>query len=234
MEEERLWKVQETKKKVKTKKKICGKILFLIFMLLVLFAMNTIRKYCILKQYTELYEDCENYKGISYTYKGDSVSIVETYYKQGKTLSTYKDNDKKSVFYENQLTNTSIMKNDVNGIKTAKIDENNKIIPIKAKINKNEIFFTKNDFWTNAYIAAGLKISTKKCNGRNCYLIEYPLSSTSVYIDKENFLLTRVENGETYINDNIKVTRVTDYFWEIGTVKDSQVEKPDLDGYEIK
>ncbi len=84
------------------------------------------------------------------------------------------------------------------------------------------------------------KISSVKCNGKDCYKIEnfkvsgvlFPEYGMCLYIDKETGLIVRTEEGTSDSEGKI-YTQVSDYKYEFNTVTDEDLKEPDISEYKI-
>lgn len=85
------------------------------------------------------------------------------------------------------------------------------------------------------------KISSVKCNDKDCYKIEnfkvsgmlYPEYGMCLYIDKETGLIVRVEEGVPDNNGKM-YTQVSDYKYEFNTVTDEDLKEPDISEYKVQ
>ncbi len=172
-----------------------------------------------------------NYRRTSTSYQGDTLSIIDYYFKNGKY-----------VMIMNRLT-----KNETNNItaynngKTINIyyeTGDRKIVELNAGvlININTINYFKSDNIIT-FIIRGITTNIKsvKCNGKECYLVNENLLGEVTYIDKETGLIIRNNTG-TYTNqDTGNITSgLQDIRYEFGTVTDEIFVEPDISKYEVK
>ncbi|MFR5684293.1 MAG: hypothetical protein ACLUD1_09665, partial [Clostridia bacterium] len=122
--------------------------------------------------------------------------------KEDNKYIIYKNKDNMKMFYNNEMiTNQDII---------TKID-----------INPNN----KTLITPNIGTALSVKISTERCNGKECYLIE-SYDNVKVWVEKETGLVIREMSIISYDNGEFNV--VTDYLYDFNNVTDEQVAEPSI------
>lgn len=218
-------------KKYNKKLKVLKIILLIIF---ALFIIRTGRNMIIMANLSKKANEhisLTNYRRTSTSYQGDSLSIIDYYYKDGKyvmimNILTKYGNNKITAYNNGEIINTYY--ENENG-KTAELNSGG-LLGIHT-IN----YFEARD--PVLFIVRGILNSIKsvECNGKECYLVNENLLREVIYIDKETGLIVRNNTG-TYKNqdtDNI-TSRLQDIRYEYGTVTDDIFIEPDIREYEIK
>ncbi len=212
--------------------KNCLKIVgIILIILIVIFAIHTIRNYVIitnLQNKIGTYINSDNYFIESSTKQGDAVSMSLKCYKKGNKQVTFLDtisNDKKTLVsaYSNGDKNTVYTETD--GLK--EVNTNIKEISTVSLYNYLE---TDNNWQTFINgISANVKSTT--FNGKDCYLIKGFMSSTGsasknieVYVEKDTGLLLKVVDGDS----------TTESSYEFNNVDDSIFVEPDISQYTVK
>lgn len=157
-----------------------------------------------------------NYYTKTETYSNGQMSILESYNKDNITyakMSVYSDeNDvKKLTLYKSDEETISLIDNG-----TTKVLSNNGFIEI------NPVFFTGENIFENLFIAITTNIDKIVLDGKECYLIRD--GNTEKFIDKDTGIAIKMIDNEN--------NRTTDYKYEFGVVKDVDVGKPNITGYE--
>ena len=178
------------------------------------------------------YVSSSNYHKKTTNFNGDNLMIIDTYYKDGKTVTflrrvTEKEINKISVYQSGDITNTYFETGD---------DK-------KAQLNQKDAFLVSNIFnylesnniFEILIRSVTTNIKTVNCNGKDCYLMTDYFSSDlltsrndSAYIDKETGLIIRMT-----MSGDSKDT-VTDYTYEFDTVTDDIFIEPDINEYKIQ
>ncbi len=172
-----------------------------------------LRNFFILKGLDKKINEANYYMKVT-SYNGSSISSVETYVKGTKSIIKsadniiiYEDNQNKKMIYNVNGTNQVITSAD-------KIP--NITISPSSKILANP----------NLGTAISVKISSERCNGKDCYVIDN-YKGVRVWIEKETGLMVRAMNGISHNNNNQEFNTVTDYTYSFGTVTDSDVSDPE-------
>lgn len=224
-------------KKFNTKLKIL-KIIILIIIAIILIIIG--RKAIIMSNLSKKYEENRNIKNYhikTYIYSGTNSQVIDTYCKDGKSLTTLisLNNEKSSKIIEysdNGKTNTYMESN--NG-KTAFLNSETNL---KIFNNSNSIYENmKQHFIKNSILAS---IRSVKCNGVDCYyisnfqnnIIPNGQGDYGIYIDKETGLPIRILGGTVGSSREINDT-IIDYYYEFNTVKDEDIQEPDIAKYRI-
>lgn len=225
----------------KKKSKVGKKILLVIFIILVLVIIWTGRNMIIIKTLQNTvkeYESSTNYHRTLYTYSGDTYGKMDMYYLNGKqaikltrfangnviTMESY-GNDKE------EKRNTYVVTKDT---KTARINETGSMF-----FGIQGMLYTEN-FGQLSIGSLLSKITSRECNGKDCYYIEGAISpfifstDSGLYIDKETGLAVRAEGGKyTNTNTGITVNEIIDYRYEFNTVTEDDFIEPDISEYTI-
>ena len=219
-------------KKFSNKMKILKIILLII---LIIFGIHIGRNMIILSSLNNKannYVSSSNYHKKTTNFNGDNLMIIDTYYKDGKTVTflrrvTEKEINKISVYQSGDITNTYFETGD---------DK-------KAQLNQKDAFLVSNIFnylesnniFEILIRSVTTNIKTVNCNGKDCYLMTDYFSSDlltsrndSAYIDKETGLIIRMT-----MSGDSKDT-VTDYAYEFDTVTDDIFIEPDISEYKIQ
>ena len=218
-------------KEVKFLKKYNRKLRILssiIIAIIIIYGVMLIRNVAILSGLTKkAYNiwDSNNMHTIMYGHSGGNLSIVESYYKNGKRLTKITKIDKsetiKITAYADEKTNITYLEKGEN--KTAFVNENTMAVIITPHMyfgSPYELIFR-----------AGTSIITREdCNGEDCYFIntwglrEYYNINTGMTVRDMSMRST----GEQGTFDE-----VVDYKYEFGTVKDEDLTPPDISDYTI-
>ena len=219
-------------KKFSNKMKILKIILLII---LIIFGIHIGRNMIIISSLNNKannYVSSSNYHKKTTNFNGDNLMIIDTYYKDGKTVTflrrvTEKEINKISVYQSGDITNTYFETGD---------DK-------KAQLNQKDAFLVSNIFnylesnniFEILIRSVTTNIKTVNCNGKDCYLMTDYFSSDlltsrndSAYIDKETGLIIRMT-----MSGDSKDT-VTDYTYEFDTVTDDIFIEPDINEYKIQ
>lgn len=219
-------------KKFSNKMKILKIILLII---LIIFGIHIGRNMIIISSLNNKannYVSSSNYHKKTTNFNGDNLMIIDTYYKDGKTVTflrrvTEKEINKISAYQSGDITNTYFETGD---------DK-------KAQLNQKDAFLVSNIFnylesnniFEILIRSVTTNIKTVNCNGKDCYLMTDYFSSDlltsrndSAYIDKETGLIIRMT-----MSGDSKDT-VTDYTYEFDTVADDIFVEPDINEYKIQ
>ena len=223
-------------KKYNNKMKILKIILLII---IALFLIRTGRNFIIISSLSnkaDNYVSSTNYHKKTTNFYNDTLTIIDSYYKDGKTVTfltritpdisnkvtIYKNGEKANMYFE---TN--------NEKKTAQLDQEN----YSLTINIVNYLDTNHNLLATLLGSITSNIKTVNCNGKDCYLITNLLSSNlliskndGTYIDKETGLMVRstMSGSSTDVTDT-----VVDYIHEFNTVSDDIFIEPDISEYEI-
>lgn len=219
----------------KTGKKVVKIIIGLILVIVIMFFIHTIRNYVIvtsLQNKVSTYANSTNYYKKTITNENNGTIVTTKYYK--------KDN-KQVMFLERNINGTitkiSIYNNgertdmftEVGDSKTAKLDSETIF-----SININNGLETDNN-WQTFLQSIIANIKSIKYNEKQCYIIKYFTSNTSLvnkdstkesgaYIEKDTGLNVKEIEG-----DNI-----TEKEYEFDNVNDSIFVEPDISQYKLK
>lgn len=225
----------------KQKKKIWKIILGLFLILILIFLLHTIRNLIIisnLQSKVEQYINSTNFHNTIYTYQGDTHIKTETYYLNGKQAV------KIIRILNGEKTTIQIYSKD------GEQKENMYIETADSKIAKINITGSIYFMVSNALETENLKelliasitssISSKQCNGKDCYLIKGAMLSNSLvgenwkYIDKQTGLQVRVNSGtSTNTNTGTTINEIQDFSFEFGTVTENDFIEPDINQYTV-
>lgn len=158
-----------------------------------------------------------NYYTKTETYSNGQMSILESYNKDGITLGNM------SIFSENKNPIKMIMYKSKTEVITLIDNGETKTLNTLADITINPVYFTGESFLENIWIALTTSVDKVKLNDKECYLIRD--GNTEKFIDVDTGLAIKMIDNQN--------NRTTDYKYEFGVVKDSDVTKPDTEGYTI-
>lgn len=173
----------------------------------------------------------KNYRRISTSYQGDTLSIIDYYFKDGKYVMIMNRLTKNE-------TNKIIAYNNGKTINTYYETGDKKIAELNASglIGVNIINYLESDNILSFIIRSiTTNIKNVECNGKKCYLVNNNLLGEVTYIDKETGLIVRNNTG-VYTNQETKNTTngLQDIRYEFGTVTDEIFIEPDINEYELK
>lgn len=221
----------------KEKIKLWKIIVAILVILLVIFAINTIRKVIIfndLQEKISKYEKSEN----MYSKIDSEKSITERFIKNDidKLIIKYKDKPMTVI----QLKNGNECKNYTFFEETKKVtvtDVNSMDALRVAKINNT---IDTNSFIDKLIKCITSKVSTETIDGKEYYVIDGKLSgnqlmlqdviSTKAYIDKETGLTMKVI--EITKENNNKKEYITNYEYNFDSITDDEISEPNTIGYE--
>lgn len=220
------------------KKMIILKIIIFVIIAIVLISIG--RKAIILRNLSKKYEETsgiDNYHSRAYIYNGTNSQVIDTYFKDGKTLTILKslDNGKSSKIIEytdNAKTNTYMESNN------EKIAFLNSETKLKLLNNSDAIYENVKQYFLKNSILSTIK--SVKCNGIDCYYISNFQNNIipdgeqdyGIYIDKKTGLPVRVLGGTVSSNFEIN-DMIIDYHYEFNTVKSEDIQEPNITEYEI-
>ena len=221
----------------KEKIKLWKIIVAILVILLVIFAINTIRKVIIFNNSQEKiskYEKSEN----MYSKIDSEKSITERFIKNDidKLIIKYKDKPMTVI----QLKNGNECKNYTFFEETKKVtvtDVNNMDALRVTKINNT---INTNSFIDKLIKCITSKVSTETIDGKEYYVIDGKLSgsqlmlqnviSTKAYIDRETGLTMKII--EITKENNNKKEYITNYEYNFDSITDDEISEPNTIGYE--
>lgn len=221
----------------KEKIKLWKIIVAILVVLLVIFAINTIRKVIIfnnLQEKISKYEKSEN----MYSKIDSEKSITERFIKNDidKLIIKYKDKPMTVI----QLKNGNECKNYTFFEETKKVtvtDVNNMDALRVTKINNT---INTNSFIDKLIKCITSKVSTETIDGKEYYVIDGKLSgsqlmlqnviSTKAYIDRETGLTMKII--EITKENNNKKEYITNYEYNFDSITDDEISEPNTIGYE--
>ena len=151
------------------------------------------------------------------TYSNGQMSILESYNKDGITLGNM------SIFSENKNPIKMILYKSKTEIIALIDNGETKTLNTFGDIIINPIYFTGENIIENIWIALTTSVDKVKLNDKECYLIRD--GNTEKFIDVDTGLAIKMIDNQN--------NRTTDYKYEFGVVKDSDVTKPNTEGYTI-
>ena len=219
------------KKKIKLWKKILIIIIILVILLLIHIVRNLIIINSISSKLSKL-ENSDNYKLTSYSYNGNNFTIMNYYFKNGKSLEkniliSSDGNQKLEVVKifdgENRETYTISDDKSVNFVDSEKYSE------IMRFFNELDT----GSFWNNIIMATITRISSEECNGKKCYMATTLFSNGHyrLYYDKETGLIVRDETSSFSSEDDIKVDCIKDSFYKFDVVTDNDLIDSNISKY---
>ena len=238
-------------REVKYIKKFSKKMKFMQIILLaivLIFIINTGRKYILMTTLSKKAEEArklDNYYARIYFYQGDYFTIIESYNKEGKYLSTMTTIDQNGVL--NKITEF----NDGNKINGYLESHEGKYAYLDIESNYLITTFISADYFYTDSLGQLLRnvimtnVKSVTINGKCAYYFSDLKNSTmplanggdpGIYIDRETGLPIRAAGGTIQGSQNHQETidTIINYYYEFGTVTDENLKEPDLSKYEIK
>lgn len=211
----------------KKKNKIWKKILIIVILIVIAFAICVTRKFIIISKLgneSKEFSNKSNYLATIQSLQSGTVSIMKSYNKDGNYLSTLKiygkefEYDRGITVYQKNNEQIGIIQNDKE--KIAIIDGD--VLGGSVGVS-NALSILDDNIMSKIQVAIMSRITTdNNCNGKNCYLVE--LNGWKMWIDKETGLVVREINGGT----------VTEKFYTFDIVKDEDIERPDISNCKIQ
>lgn len=211
------------KGKIELLKKIKKKISFLkiiLILILLIFVLVIFRRIVIMEIIKNKYNNVVNEKMNNYymrveKYDGNTINIAEKYYKDGNYFFERKFGE-----FDGDISKITSYKNEENQIKLyengdEKIESNN---IVEGNI---EPVSEVGDFASNAQYALIIGIDSAKISDKEYYIFRN--NNYERYVNKETGLLEK----EIDFNNNT----ITNYYYDFGVVKDSDIKEPNLDGF---
>jgi len=159
----------------------------------------------------------ENYYLKVESYLEGQMTITEAYYKQEKSLV-------KIVSYTKDLGETKQILYKSGEERFALVDNGEKkIFKRMGDISVQPVAFTSEFFLDNLYTAITTNIEKINLKGTECYIIKD--GNTEQFIDANTGIAIKMIDNEN--------NQTVDYKYEYGVVKDTDVAKPDITGYEV-
>ena len=231
------------KREIKYIKKFSNKLKFLkiILLAIVLVYVGTIGyKFIVIKSMQnkiEQYSDITNFHITKKSYCYDAVTTQEAFHKDNNFLVHIKrtaENAENREIISTKNGNNYIIAGD-----TKVATMNSMTLGVQEKVYN--FLETENigEFLYGLVISS--RISSVKCNDKDCYKIEnfkvsgivFPEYGMCVYIDKETGLIVRIEEGTRDTNGKM-YTQVSDYKYEFNTVTDEDLKEPDISEYKVQ
>lgn len=144
----------------------------------------------------------------------ENGNMTEVYYKDGNYIYKTITKDSSRIFYIVDDEKLLIM--DLNGKKNV---EKIEFIP-NITIWPNQEYYVSNSFIGNVIIALRNSIKKKEYNGQKVYC--FSDKNVTTIVSKENYYVLQTNNGN----------EINKYEIDLNVVLDSDLEKPDLAGYE--
>ena len=207
-----------------------------IFLLVVLIVQN-LRKIIIINNICAI--DTSNYINYHltvYNYNDISSHFYDVLRKENVSISTLKNlvNDYESYSYRGEKNDESIQIVTVNDERKAFVGNSSNVMAPTAHIPNTKNFLEIDNLFN--ILTQVYSINSEECNGKDCYLISINKDNRNlkIWVDKETYLIVRnititstKENGE-------KTNIVMDWRYEFDCVKDSSLQKPNLEGINIE
>ena len=221
----------------KEKIKLWKIIVAILVILLVIFAINTIRKVIIfndLQEKISKYEKSEN----MYSKIDSEKSITERFIKNDidKLIIKYKDKPMTVI----QLKNGNECKNYTFFEETKKVTVTDVNSMDALRVTKINNTINTNSFIDKLIKCITSKVSTETIDGKEYYVIDGKLSgsqlmlqnviSTKAYIDRETGLTMKII--EITKENNNKKEYITNYEYNFDSITDDEISEPNTIGYE--
>lgn len=227
-------------KKYKNKLKIFKTIVLAIILVFILIIARRMFILIDIQSKVSKYEIIDNCHIKAYWYYEDKISISETYIEKDKRkthMEIISKNDyfEDNVYYYKDRQNIfSIRGNWEKMNKTMHNEQDYMLSDIKIKNDlKTENLM---DF---IIMSLTTRISSEKCNGKECYKIEFPkfykdFDGATEYIEKETGLVIRyIDNVSIEGQNESQAAWLQEYKYEFNTVTDEDFIEPDISEYEV-
>ena len=194
-------------------------VIAIIILILIIAVIFVTRKFIIISQIVERYTEIEkldNYSFIAKQNINGQQTIVE-YQRKGDKISAKIGEE---MLWHDESTNENIAYFPEN--LSATIGAGNSNLSIFENFEKP--FKTENTFLNKLKVAIISKISSDEINGKKCYVVVGPITSTTCYYSVEDKTILRF----TTDSEN-----VCDYEWEFNQVLDEDVARPNLEGFNV-
>ena len=223
--EEKKEKVKKTKKRIALK--IFAGIAIIVVIIAVLFLINFVRNLAIIndiiaKEKDFKYSTNYSYTSIMYDSNDEENRVtVEHYYKDGKSKMVIDNGENKITVWYDEETKENIFLNETTKEATVTTSEfmlGNELLYFQDEENK--IYYAITSFIINNNI-----------DEQECYKI-INLNDVS-YINKEDGTVLKGVYKGAIVNDE-KCDSITEYKdWKFDELTDEEMERPDLEGYEV-
>lgn len=206
------------------KNKVLKIILIFILIILVLFIINLFRKAFIIDKFSRKFDEYQDATNFYAKIKFDD-SAEELWRKDNIGITKYiKDNDERMMYVNGDeiwtLTNTE--NSDGNKTKIAVKMKNETSYPFLPILEDGTLY--SENFWQALFVSLTARVSTEMVDEKECYKV-YFQEDFQIFINKEDyFKIKEINTGTT--------KEVVEY--KLNCVTDSDIEFPNLDGYEIK
>ena len=211
--------------------KIWKKILLVILVVFILFAIHLLRNFIIILNLENVSKDFANktnYIANVYSLQSNSVNILKSYNKDGKYLSLLEtkvnniNDTRKLTVYKNGNEEIGLVQA---GDKKIAFINNGNIVGGGIQVATFRMFGDESgiNLLQKLFLSAVARINTEECNNKETFLVEMP-AGWKIWVDKENGTIVREINGGL----------VTERNYEFDKVKDEDIVKPDITDCEIK
>jgi len=209
------------------KMKLWKKILIIVLLLFVIFAIGVVRKFVIITNLvneSKEYADKTNYFAVIQSLQNGNVSILKSYNKDESYLTTMK------VYGKEMQEERGLTVYEKNNEKIGIIQAGQEKIAFLDGVSMGKIivanmFASYEDTMQKLEFAIQSRITTDNYVDTECYLIELDkYDNWKMWVDKETGLIIREINGGF----------VTERFYEFDNVKDEDITKPDISDCKIQ
>lgn len=207
----------------KKEMKLWKKILLIILVLIVVFAIVILRKYIIITTLinaSKNYDSKTNFMAEMYTISNDSITLNKIYHKDedflmaAQTYSSKILNERKTTAYLKDNEKIVIIQSGED--KVALLNGNIAPIHISTISEFDDIKF-------KIPLAFTARITTEKCNNKECYLIEVS-KDYRIWVEKDTGIIVR----------EINIDNITNRIYTFDEVKDEEIIKPDVSDCKIQ
>jgi len=207
----------------KKKMKLWKKILLAVLVLLIIFAIFTLRKYIIITNLINTSKDYvakTNFMTDIYFLTNDSVGLTKIYHKDGKIFTTAQTfshnilNERKTTAYANDNEKIVIVQSGED--KVALLNGNIAPVYVSTISEFDDIKF-------KIPLAFTSKITTEECNNKDCYLIELS-KDYKIWVEKETGIIIREMN----------IGHIANRTYTFDVVTDEDIVKPDISDCKIQ
>lgn len=210
------------------KKKILKGVILVIIIIVIALAIHFTKNYIIITNIMK--KQAENVSNANYTFITEMYSskeesdktVIEHYYKDGKNIMI-KNQEPKIIIWYDEATQENIFQ--VPSTLKATIDKSPFILG-----NTLSGIFQKGE---KMYVILTSIITNSKVDGKECYKVKYIGSNLEKDFSKEDGTLLKLIDGYEEI-DGKKYDNITEFKnYTFDKLKDEDVSRPNLTGYEI-
>lgn len=227
-------------RKYKSKLKVLKIIILAIILIFVFIVARRMFILIDIQNKVNKYENIDNCHLRLYWYYGNQISINEIYKKESKN-KTHTEMISKNGYYEEYIFDNG---NEQKIFNISKLDGKSELLINNKKDSVTNKIEIRNDLKTDNILdfmimSLTTRITSEKCNGKECYKIEFPkffknFDGATEYIEKQTGLLIRhIDTVNIEKQQEIQAAWLQEYKYEFNTVTDEDFIEPDISEYEI-